>query len=329
MKGNTRYTGEGIDRIVTLDVRARGVIYNLYAAARRLVVGPLSMSAAQRIVEATRKAGTVVITTGFIVLPQKVQETDGPIGAAALARALNVAFNVNPILITEEQTGKILASTLRALQMDVRTSEKEFRAGKKNSVLVLSFPLELVEAVKEAKRILDEYMPVLVLGIEKAGRNSKGEYHTMKGQNISSFHAKVEPLIEEAKKRSILTMGIGDGGNEVGMGNIRETVRNFVPYAKVCQCPCKVGIAADSKVDLLVAASVSNWGAYGIEACMAFLTGKPEVLHTPRQEALMLKRAVEAGAVDGVTGKQEYSVDHVPLKINLSVIKILEGLICK
>jgi hypothetical protein len=43
----------------------------------------------------------------------------------------------------------------------------------------------------------------------------------------------------------------------------------------------------------------------------------------------MLKRAVGAGAADGVTGKQQYSVDSLPLKANTSVIKMLEGLIHK
>lgn len=329
MKEGMGFTGEGIDRIVTLDVSARGVINNLYSAARRLCVYPLCMSAAQRIVEAMKKADIAIVTTGFAVLPQKVQETDGPIGAAALARALNVAFNVNTILITENQTKEILTSTLHALQMDVKTREREFSFRKKNSVLVLGFPLAHKEAIKEAKRIMDTHTPMLVLAIEKAGRNSKGEYHTMSGENISSFHSKIERLVEEAKKRNILTVAIGDGGNEVGMGNIRETVLNFVPNAMVCHCPCKAGIAADSKVDLLVAASISNWGAYGIEACIASLTGKPEVLHTPRQEALMLKSAVKTGAVDGVTGRQECSVDGVALRVHVSMMKILEGLICK
>jgi hypothetical protein len=329
MKEDMDLMGEGIDRLITLDVRARGVIYNLYAAARRLTVNPLSVSAAQGIARAAKSGSTAIVTTGFIVVPSKVQETDGPIGAAALARALNVAFDVNTIIVTEEQSKGIMVSTLRALHLDVQTSEKNFEAGKKNSVLVLGFPLKLPEAEKEANRILDIYEPSLVLAIEKAGRNSKGEYHTMRGVNISTFHAKIEPLIEEARKHHAFTVGIGDGGNEVGMGNIKDAVEQFVPSARACQCPCKSGIAADSKVDLLVTSSISNWGAYGIEAGIASLIGKPEVLHEPQQEELMLKYAVEAGAVDGVTSTQMFSVDNVPAKVHISMIAILEGLISK
>jgi hypothetical protein len=329
MEKSITYIGEGIDRLITLDVRARGVIYNLYNAARELVGAPLTLTAAQRICEAMRRGGSVIITTGFIVLPKRVQETDGPPGAAALAKCLNVAFDAHPILLIEEQSRGIMASTLRALELNVKTSEEEFRAGERNSALILSFPLELRIAEREAVRILDEFKPTLIIAIEKAGRNIKGEYHTMRGMNISSFHAKIEPLIEEARKRRILTIGIGDGGNEVGMGNIRDAVEKFVPYAKVCQCGCGGGIAAESKVDVLVTAAISNWGAYGIEACIAALQGRIEALHTPEEEEKMLKYSLESGAVDSFTGRQEPSVDGVPLKVHKSLIRILEGLIGK
>ncbi|MEM2226749.1 MAG: DUF4392 domain-containing protein [Candidatus Bathyarchaeia archaeon] len=329
MEKNIEYIGEGIDRLITLDIRARGVIYNLYNATRELASGPIALRVARSLKEAVKKGGSVVITTGFIVLPQKIQETDGPLGAAALAKSLSVAFDVGSILITEEPSRGIMTSTLRALGMDVKKDEDAFDPADKKSALVLSFPSELREARVEAERILDKFAPSFVLAIEKAGRNAKGEYHTMKGINISPFHAKIEPLIEGARNRRILTVGIGDGGNEVGMGNIKSAVEKFVPYAKVCQCPCKGGIAAESRVDELVVASISNWGAYGIEACIAELTGKGEALHTPEEEEKMLKYALEAGAVDGVTGKPQLSVDGVPMKVHSSIIRVLEGFIGK
>jgi hypothetical protein len=191
----------------------------------------------------------------------------------------------------------------------------------------MEFPMEIKAAQKEAKRILDEYKPSLVISIEKCGRNSKGEYHSMRGVNLSSLHARIEPLIEEANKRGLLTVGIGDGGNEVGMGNIKEAVEKFVPNAQVCQCPCKGGIAAESKVDVLVTASISNWGGYGVEACIAYLTEKLEALHTSQLEESMLKHSVEAGAIDGVSGRNELSVDGVPGPLNQSVVSMLQTLI--
>jgi len=328
-KEKAEHVGEGIDRLVTLDLRARGIIYRLYEAARKLTEAPLTLTAAQRIMEAVKPEDNVLITTGFIVLPQRVQETDGPLGAASLARALHVAFNVRPILLIEEQSRDVLAAALRGVGMNVLPFEKMGMAGAERSAPVLGFPLELRDAVKKAKLVLDEYKPSLVLAIEKAGRNSRGEYHTMRGLNITPFHAKIEPLIEEAHKRGVLTVSVGDGGNEVGMGNIKESVETFVPYSRVCQCPCQGGIAAESKVDVLVASAISNWGGYGIEACIAYLTGKPEVLHTPQLEESMLTSAVGAGAIDGVTGRAEPSVDSAPAPLHLSLMNMLHGLVGK
>jgi hypothetical protein len=74
-----------------------------------------------------------------------------------------------------------MASTLRALGLNVKTNENEFKRENKNSALVLNFPLELKVAEEEAERILDKFKPSLVLAIEKAGRNVRGEYHTMRG----------------------------------------------------------------------------------------------------------------------------------------------------
>lgn len=328
MDRRIEYIGEGIDRMVTLDIRARGVVYNLYSAARKLVDGPLTLAAARRIVETVRNGDFVIITTGFRVLPQKVQETDGPLGAAALAKSLTKTFNVSPIVVIEEQSKVIMASILCALGMNAIMNEADFRK-EENSVLILDFPFELDAASEASRRIIEKYKPSLVFATEKAGRNVKGEHHTMRGVNVSSFHVKIEPLIEEARNRRILTIGVGDGGNEVGMGNIRDAVEKFVPYARKCQCPCRGGIAAESKVDLLVVASISNWGVYGIEACIAALTGNMEALHTVEEEDKMLRNSINAGAVDGVTLKPELSVDNVPLKVHLSIIKMLEGFIGK
>ena len=124
-------------------------------------------------------------------------------------------------------------------------------------------------------------------------------------------------------------MGVGDGGNEVGMGIIKEAVKIFVPYARVCQYLCKGGIAAESKVDVLVASAISNWGGYGIEACLAYLADKPGVLHTPQLEEAMLKSAVDAGAIDGVTSRAELSVDNAPLSLHLSLMNRLHALVRK
>jgi len=326
-KGKAGYVGEGVDKLVVLDLASRGIIYELYDAARELVGTPLTLTAAQQITDSVEPGSFVLIATGFRPPPNFVQETDGPLGAAALARAISLALDAKPLLLIEDVSMNILTASLHGIGMNIVTSGELAKA--KRAAAVLSYPLTVEDAVKRAKGLLDAYKPPIIIAIEKAGRNRNEVYHNMTGLNITPYHAKIEGLFEEAHKRDILTVGVGDGGNEVGMGNIREAVEDFVPYGRVCQCPCKGGIAAGSKVDVLVTSAISNWGGYGIEACLAYLTNKPEVLHNSQLEEAMLKSTVDAGAVDGVTARAELSVDNAPLPLHLSMINMLQALVAK
>ena len=60
-----------------------------------------------------------------------------------------------------------------------------------------------------------------------------------------------------AKKHpEIVTIGIGDGGNEIGMGKVFERVAANVQYGSEIACT----IASD----YLISAGVSNWGGYAL-----------------------------------------------------------------
>jgi len=321
------YVSEGIDRLITVDMGARGIIYKLYEAARELTKAPLTLTAAQQIKEVVKPKDFVFIITGFRPPPNFIQETDGPLGAVTLARALGIAFDVQPLLLIEEFSKNILIETLRGIGMEV-VATKEPSALGVGQAAVLSFPIEF-EKAEEAESLLNEYNPSLVVAIEKSGRNKKGIYHNMRGLDVSPYHAKIEALFEKAHEYGVLTIGIGDGGNEIGMGNIRKAVEKFVPYGRECQCPCKGGLAAESKVDVLVVSAISNWGGYGIEACIAYITDKPEALHKPQHEEAILKSAVGAGAIDGISGRAEQSVDNVGVTTHSALIDILCELIKK
>jgi len=314
MESKALFIGEGIDRLITIDLGARGIIYKLYQAARNLVEKPLVYEACEKIIRGVKRGDYVIITTGFRVPPKFVQETDGPSGAVSLARSFIKSMNARPLIVIEDESTSIIKNILRKIDVDT------------DRVGVLSYPSDYREAEKAAERIISQYSPSALIAVEKAGRNRKGVYHNMRGIDISLYHSKIETLFEEAKKSRILTIGIGDGGNEIGMGNIHDTVVKYVPYGNKCQCPCGSGIAAESKVDVLVTAAVSNWGAYGIEAMLAYLTSNKNAFHTPETEEIMLKAAIEAGAIDGVTGKQILSVDGIPINIHKMIVKMLRVL---
>ena len=100
-------------------------------------------------------------------------------------------------------------------------------------------------------------------------------------------------------------------GNEIGMGAVADAVHKYVPHGEI--------ICAQLATDVLLPAGVSNWGCYAIQAALAILSGKPELLHTSALE----RRLVEAAA--GV--HQGRRLGRVLLRLNhepAAVIRRLE-----
>ncbi len=103
------------------------------------------------------------------------------------------------------------------------------------------------------------------------------------------------------------------------MANVGTVVREKLPFGDK--------IVPDLKVSLLIAATVSNFGAYGIEACLAALTGNLSVLHSPAQELALIDACVRTGAVDGVTGFVEPFVDALPAEVCCGLTSMLHAIV--
>ena len=321
--------GKWLDTLVNIDIIGRGIIDKLYTAAYERTGEPLIYKAAREIKEAVDKNDVVLIMTGFRTPPLFITETDGPLGAASLARAIDICLGGRPVIITEpEDTSlRILEAVVRGVGLSVVPIKEISKESYRHCASVIGFTLDEEKAREEAKKLLDELNPSAVIAIEKAGRNSKNVYHNQSGLDVSKYHAKVEHIIIEAQKRGILTVGIGDGGNEVGMGVIEDVVRRYVPYGRECQCPCKGGIAAASKVDVLVTAVIANWGGYALSGMLARMCDRPEGLHTQENEELMFTLAVSEGAIDGDKGIVAKSADNVEIDIHKSVLALIRQIL--
>jgi hypothetical protein len=253
-------------------------------------------------------------------------ETDGPLGAVSLARALAKGLGARPVHISEERNlGPVVASSIAAGMSVVPTDELQQRA---ETAAAIPFPLGETGALARAKELLDELQPKAILSVEKTGPNEKGVFHTVTGIEIpSDGQAHVYRLIEEATRRGILTVGIGDGGNELGYGLIAEDIKTIQEYGSRCQCPCEGGIATVVSCDVLISAAVSNWGAYGVSACLAYMLEDTEVLHDAHTEYRMLEACATAGAVDGAYGSQILAVDGIDWQTQQSVITMLHSIV--
>jgi hypothetical protein len=334
-----KFFGDAVDRLLTVDVSARGIIGMLYKEARkRNNDRSLMMSAAELFYE--RLSGdvqrTAIIATGLPIrgwFDHTLAETDGPVGAATLARALVVACGALPVVVCEETMVPLLEACCRAAGLVCTSIENIRRAASSPdavkgrfipTAVVMGFPTDEKAAVKRAREIIADLEPAVLISSERQGANAKGVYHYGLGEaNISSAMAKVERLFEEAQRKNIPTIGVGDGGNELGMGSIKEAVQEHV----LCRCPCGEGMAPDLKVDLLVTATVSDWGMWGIEACLAALTGKPSVLHSGETLELVLNAAVASGAIDGVTAYVNRDIDGVSYETQIALLRVLHEIV--
>jgi hypothetical protein len=322
--------GEAIDRLTTVPMAnwtiLKGLpIWKLYEAAREKAREPLSLFAASRLIKSVEPKDSVIVTTGFTVTTVHTAETDGPTGAAVLARAIDLGLRATPVIVTEESFQGIMRATCQAAGLNTHNLKEAKMYPRRTAVE--PFPIDPEKAKKMAQKMLDDVNPSAIISVERPGRNEKGVHHSGGGFDVSPFTAKVDDLVEEARSRGIFTVGIGDLGNELGMGYIRDAVKEIVPGATKCKCPCGAGIAAATETDALIVATVSNWGAYGLAACMATVLEEPEVFHDMLTEKLLLRASSQAGAVDSVSGLSRPAADGVGEEITCYVVEMLRHII--
>ena len=315
-----------IERLITLDILGRGIVQPLYKNALSLQGEYPSLLAARKIKENLFEGSCALIATGFLVPPIFVQETDGPIGSISLARGFDQFCGANSVIVAEGKALPILKAVAYASSLNVIQPEEIEKA--KHAVSLIEFPIKEEAAKEKAKGIIEKHNPSLIISVEKVGSNEAKVYHNMKGYDVSERAAKIESLFEEAKKRKIPSIGIGDGGNEIGMGKIKDTVKKAVPYGAKCQCDCGRGIAADPETDILVVATVSNWGAHAIIAALSLLMEK-DLLHHPELEKKMLLEAAREGAIDAMSGYASGDCDGISAASHLSILQIMKEIIKK
>ena len=322
--------GEYVDRLITVENRPRnfpqrGMIRQLYEKALEKCGGrPVTLLAAEKLMANVKKDDNVIIITGVGCAPFFLHgETDGPLGAASLARAISLGLGAKPLFVVGDLDVEPVKVTAKASGINIEDYEitKQLR----HAGTIIPFPLGDNEAKQAAKEIVEKYRPKAILSVETLGPNRKGVIHGAMGLPFSS--PKLHYLFDEARKRGILTIGCVDCGNEIGSGTIVEAVRKVARYGDVCQCPCKGGIACVTEADVTVPAACSNWGGYGIAAMLAVLVKNPDVLQDADTERRMLEANIMAGSIDGISMRPIMVVDSMSDKTNQSLVTMLHMLV--
>ena len=340
----TNLIGENLDRLITIDWRGQGLIHPLYQALRRSSDGPVTMGAAQKFVERVREKDVVVILTGFPVGPFDVlrdgtfvqehafrdemlaPETDGVVAAALIARAADLGFKARPVILCEEECLSAARASCSAAGLRV-FDDYQTSVLMPHTVTVLPFTKDADKAGAEARRLMDALHPRAAVSIERPGRNEKGHYHMANGRSISDFVAKLDELFEAVGRDGGLTIGIGDLGNELGMGALKEATRSTIFYGERCQCGCGGGIGAAYPAEATVFGAISENAAYAFLACLAFLTGRPELLHSSAMQTRVLEACCANGAVDGPSGMSVPWIDYLDVQNHLHQIELMREII--
>ncbi len=324
--------GKSVDQLVTLEIRNRamniGIMGRLYEAALSEAGGrPLTTLAAEGLHQRLGKGDVVFIITGAGYPPLMPKgESDGPPGAAALAKVLYYGYGVVPIFVCEQIHADPVVASSEAAGVMIRNFEdaKQRRLGG----VMLTAPAHPGDAIKWAREILDRHSPKAVISTERLGPNEKGMIHGATGLvKDPKTIVDLSPLIDESRVRGIFSIGIGDNGNEFGFGRIHEKVKELVPYAKKCQCPCGAGMATTVKTDVLIPASVSNWGCYGVEAMLAFLLKNPNLMHTPEEEKRVILACLDAGGLEARYCTKRFIVDGMPGETSMAIVRLLGDIV--
>ena len=242
-----------------------------------------------------RNPETVLVVTGFYILTPGAPETDGPPGALAIGNALErLGYGVH--YVTDAHTAPILEAIGAPADS------------------VIEFPIVGdAESSSYADRVLRELEPSVLIAIERCGLSDDGLYRNMRGRDITPYTARTDHLFYDHPT----TIGIGDGGNEIGMGSVASVIPTV---------PSLVEKPAMTRTDELILSSVSNWGGYGLAAALSLRTGR-NLLPTVETEQEWIRQAVDAGAVDGVLGEFRYGVDAMSLEETGQALRQLHALL--
>ncbi|WP_112623901.1 glutamate cyclase domain-containing protein, partial [Micromonospora saelicesensis] len=225
--------------------------------------------------------------TGFFIpgAEPPAAETDGPLGAVQIAAALRL-LGGRCRLVTDEPCAPVVEAAVAAaapgLPVDVA-------------------PLRGYEEWAAALR--PEYGRLThLIACERVGPGVDGRPRNMRGEDIGAHTAPLDQLYTSG---SAYRIGIGDGGNELGMGRLPADLIGRV-VASGERIRCVVG------ADALLVGGTSNWAAAALVGALSLLRPEVPALRTLLEPAWsydLLTAIVRAGAVDGVRRRPTLSVD--------------------
>jgi hypothetical protein len=280
---------------IQIDVGDRGLARD--PADNLLTACPDDFAKACRSI-AEHSAPRVGVVTGFMIptVEPPTGETDGPPGALVLAQAFT-HLGIPCVLLSDRAGYDALWAGMEFLRLTP-------------AIMLIDLPMDLdPAAVLHGARALTH-----LIALERSGPSHdhdsippdhRGRNHTMRARDVTHLTAPAHRLFEGP--RDYTTIGIGDGGNEIGMGKVQyRTICTNIPGGGVVACR--------TATDYLIVAGVSNWGAWALAAGVMMLKGRANAgIFSADREHRLLEHLVRRGPlVDGVTAQRTATVDGLP-----------------
>jgi hypothetical protein len=252
-------------------------------------------------------APRIGLITGFFVPggDPPAAETDGPAGAALMARGF-----LRTGLFCRLATDTVCRSACRAALDAAGAGE---------------VPVDAVAPDGTMEALVDLWRRDgidWVIAIERCGPAADGRPRNMRGTDISGHAAPLDRLFSAGPWRSI---GIGDGGNELGMGRVdRALIAEHVPLGD------RIGCIVPA--DFLITAGVSHWGAYAMLAALALRrpdwSGRMlDVLDFELDQSIVEATVRDGPAVDGVSLRREATIDALEMDVHHSVMRTIRAIV--
>lgn len=300
---------DNIDRLINVEMRSRGLPRGLkwpmFQMAREAAGMSLVAAAA---LEFDRTPARVLLVSGAAVPEHMpVGENDGPIGTVVLARALRrIGHQVS--ILTDPVAAEPFRGLLRSIAEDVPVLE----------IGLDDLPFQEKLADKND----------IVCAIERLGGNINGIIYGATGHSRAPFRANLDHLIRCARLAGKRTIGVGDGGNEIGFGKVHARLSAELPeysYSRVT--PCGGGVYSAVETDVLLVSNTSNMGAHAITAGLALLRRDLSLCHTAEDEFALAHVGVGLGLIDGGNGQLRPWCDGIPPAANAAVVEVMRTIV--
>lgn len=237
---------------------------------------------------ATGRTSRALVVTGFYIpaASEPAAESDGPVGAVEICAALR-AMGGDGWMVTDHWCRPVVSAAAK----DAIPEDHVLIAPRDEG--------DFDSWMGSLRGLVRDHAIDTVIYIERVGPSRDGEPKNMRGMNIRQWTAPLSRLTE----LGLHTIGVGDGGNEIGMGRIDPLpIEAVVDHGVqiVCTVPTRE----------LIIAGTSNWGGHALVCAMRAM-GHDE-LDPFLDEAWhrdVLGAIVDAGGLDGVTLRNTPTVD--------------------